>query len=108
MRDIQVFLGFANSRIAAPLTSMLKTLNTESAEPRKGVVRVGGGGKNRAEPVGKDESDGSNDGGHVAGGGHSGDFDMTFQVIRWHPRHCSPTRTINFDCATINNRYLLP
>ena len=41
------------SRIAAPLTSMLKTSSTESAEPRKGVVGVGGGGKNRAEPEGK-------------------------------------------------------
>ena len=49
VRDIQVFLGFANfyrrfiqgfSRIAAPLTSMLKT-----AEPRKGEDGVGGDSK---------------------------------------------------------------
>ena len=66
------------SRIAAPLTSMLKTSSTESAELRKGVVGVGGGGRNRAEPVGKYESDGSDDSGHVAGGGRSGDFDITF------------------------------
>ena len=46
------------SRITAPLTSMLKTLSTKSAEPRKGIVGVGGGGRNRAEPVGKYESDG--------------------------------------------------
>ena len=46
------------SRIAAPLTLMLKTSSTESAKPRKGVVGVGGGGRNRAEPVGKHEVDG--------------------------------------------------
>ena len=57
------------SRIAAPLTSMLKTSSTESAEPRKGVVGVGSGGRNRAEPVGKHEVDGVDDG----GGGHSSD-----------------------------------
>ena len=52
--DIQVFLGFANfyqrfiqgfSQIAALLISMLKTLSTESAKPRKGVVGVGGDSK---------------------------------------------------------------
>ena len=32
---------------------MLKTSNTESAEPRKRVVEVGGGGRNRAESDGK-------------------------------------------------------
>ena len=53
VRDIQVFLGFANfyrrfiqgfSQIAAPLTSMLKTSgNTEPlTRPGKGVVEVGG------------------------------------------------------------------
>ena len=52
---------------------MLKTSSTESAEPRKGVVGVGGGGRNRAEPVDKHEIDGSNDGGHVDGGSRSGD-----------------------------------
>ena len=71
MRDIEVFLRFANfyrrfiqkfSRIAALLTSMLKTSCTKSAEPKKGVIRVGGGGRNKAEPVGKYEFDG-NDGG---------------------------------------------
>ena len=82
---------------------MLKTSSTESAEPRKGVVGVGGSGRNRAEPVGKHESDGVDD-----GSGRSGDFDMTFQVTRWRPGHCSPARTIDFDCATINNQYLLP
>ena len=96
------------SQIAAPLTSMLKPSSTELAEPRKGVAGVSGGGRNIAEPVDKHESDGSDDDGHVAGGGRSGDFDMTFQVIRWRPGHYSPARTINFDCTTINNRYLLP
>ena len=41
---------------------MLKTSSTKSAEPRKGVVGAGGGGRNRAEPVGNhevDEVDGS-------------------------------------------------
>ena len=46
------------SRIAAPLTSILKTSSIESAEPRKSVVGVGGGGRNRAEPVGKYKVDG--------------------------------------------------
>ena len=82
---------------------MLETSSTESAEPRKGVVGVGGGGRNRAEPVGKYEVDGVDD-----GGGRSSDFDMTFRVIRWRPGHCSPARTIDFDFVTINNQYLLP
>ena len=52
---------------------MLKTLSTELVEPRKGVVGVGGGGRNRAEPVGKHEVDEvDND------GGRSGDFDKKF------------------------------
>ena len=52
---------------------MLKTSSTESAEPRKGVVGVGGGGRNRAEPVGKYEIDGVDD-----DGGCNGDFDRKF------------------------------
>ena len=48
---------------------MLKTSSTESAEPSKGVVRVGGSGRNRAEPVGKHELDGGNN----DNGGRSGD-----------------------------------
>ena len=77
VRDIQVFLRFANfyrqfiqrfSRIAAPLTSMLKTSSTESAKPREGRVKVGvndegelngrnevGGGEVEHEEVGDDE-----------------------------------------------------
>ena len=81
---------------------MLKTSSTKSVEPRKGVVGVGDGGRNRAEPVGKHEVDGN------GGVGCSGDFDMIFQVIRWPPGHCSTAKTIVFDCATINNLYLLP
>ena len=61
--------------MAAPLTSMLKTSSTESAEPRKGVVGVGDGGRNRAEPVGKHKLDGSDDGGHFDGGSCNGDSD---------------------------------
>ena len=66
VRDIQVFLGFANfyrrfiqgfSRIAAPLTSMLKTSSTESAEPRKGVVGVGGGSRAGRDRGGIDRSE---------------------------------------------------
>ena len=56
MRDIQVFIGFANfyrrfirgfSRIAAPLTSMLKTTGSSDLAPRElGADEVvGGGGK---------------------------------------------------------------
>ena len=63
------------SRIAALFTSMLKTSSTESAKPMKGVVGVGGGGRNRAELVGKHEFDGVDD-----GGGHSGDFDKKFHL----------------------------
>ena len=54
---------------------MLKISSTESAEPRKDVVGIGGGGRNRAEPVGKNKSDGSDDGGHVDGGSRNGDSD---------------------------------
>ena len=50
---------------------MLKTSSTESAEPRKGVVGVGGGGRNRAEPVSKHKVDGVD--GVDDGGGRSGD-----------------------------------
>ena len=104
MRDIQVFLRFANSRIAAPLTSMLKTSCTESAEPRKGLVGVGGSGRNRVELVGKHESDG------VEGGvGRSGDFNMAFQVIRWHSRHCSSKRMVAFDhVSEVDNEKPIP
>ena len=54
---------------------MLKTSSVDSTEPRKGVVGVGGDGKNRAEPVNKHEVDGSDDGGHVDGGSRNGDSD---------------------------------
>ena len=57
---------------------MLKTSSIKSAEPRKGEVGISGGGRNRAEPVGKYELDGvDND------GGRSGDFDKKF-----YPRLC--------------------
>ena len=52
---------------------MLKTSSTELAESRKGVVGVGGGGKNRAGPLCKHEVDGIDD-----GGGRNSDFDRKF------------------------------
>ena len=66
--------------------------STESTtQPRKGRVGVGGNG--------------SDDGSHIdGGGGYNSDFDVTFQVTRWCSGHCSPIRTIDFDCTTINNR----
>ena len=66
---------------------MLKTSSTESAEPRKGVARVGGGGRNRAEPLGKHEIDRVDD-----GGGRSGDFDRKF-----HPRLQYGSRATHLD-----------
>ena len=65
------------SRIATPLTSMLKTLSIKSAERRMDVVGVGGGSRNRAEPVGKHKVDGVD---RVDdGSGRSGDR-------KFHPR----------------------
>ena len=130
---------------------MLETSSTKSVEPRKGVVGVGSGGSNRAEPVGKHEvvlafrcspnfyqlsiqdfskittppisrliTSSSTDllasAAQIVveynrvddGGGCNSDFDMTFQVTRWRLRQYSPTRTIDFNCTTIDNRYLLP
>ena len=95
---------------------MLKTSSTESAEPRKGVVGVGGGGRNRAEPVGKHEVDRVDDGGGRRGDFDKrfhpklyGDFDVTFQVTRWHCGHCSSAKTIAFDCASeANHQELVP
>ena len=60
--DLPIFNGGSSkfSRIATPLTLMLKTSSIESAELRKRVVGVGGGGRNRAEPVGKHKVDGVN------------------------------------------------
>ena len=66
VRDIQVFLGFANfyrqfiqgfSRIAAPLTSMLKTLSTKSTELRKGIVGVDSGSRAGRDRGGIDGSE---------------------------------------------------
>ena len=82
------------SRIAALLTSMLKTSSTESAEPKKCIVGVSGSGSNRAEPIGKYESNGFD-----SDGSRSRDFNMTFQVIHWLSEHCSPVKTVDFDCT---------
>ena len=77
VRDIQVFLRFANfyrqfiqefSWIAATLTSMLKTSSTKSTETNKGVVGVGGGskaGRNRDRLVGSGMDNVEVDGGEV-------------------------------------------
>ena len=77
VQNIQVFLGFANfyrrfiqgfSQIVAPLTSMLNTLSTKSAEPKKGVIGVGGGsraGRNRGRFDGSGIDDVEVDGGEV-------------------------------------------
>ena len=32
--------------------------------------------------------------------GQSGDFDVTFQVTRWHSRHCSCKKTVAFNCVS--------
>ena len=71
---------------------MLKTSNTKSAEPRKDIVGVGGGGKNRAEPIGKHEIDKVDD-----GGGRSGDFDRKF-----HPSFDSRTTHLDAEDELIN------
>ena len=60
---------------------MLKTSSTESAEPRMGVVGVGSGGKNRAEPVDKHEGDGGDNGSHDDGGSCSNNFDKKFYLM---------------------------
>ena len=72
VRDIQVFLGFANfycrfiqgfSRIVISLTLILKTSDTKLAGPKKGVIEVGG--DSRARYNGSkidDEVDGEVDG----------------------------------------------
>ena len=74
--DLPNFTGGSSkfSRIVAPLTSMLKTSSIKSAEPKKGIVGVGDGGKNKTEPVGKHKVDGVDD-----SGGRSGDR-------KFHPR----------------------
>ena len=54
---------------------MLKILSIESTKPRKGVVGVGGGGRNGAELVGKHEVDDNE------GVGLNDDFIQSFIVI---------------------------
>ena len=71
---------------------MLKTLSTKSAELRRGVVEVGGGGRNRAEPVDKHEIDGVEN-----GDGCNGDFDRKF-----HPLYDSRTTHLDAQDKLIN------
>ena len=42
---------------------MLKTSSTKSVEPKKGIVIVGDGGRNKSQPIGKYEVDGDEVGG---------------------------------------------
>ena len=71
---------------------MLKTSSIKSAEPRKGEFGVGDGGRNRAEPVGKDEFDKVDD-----GGGRSGNFDRKF-----YPSYNSRTTRLDAQDKLIN------
>ena len=87
---------------------MLKTLSTESAEPRKRVVGVDGGGRNRAESVGKHEVDGDE------GVGCSSDLIQSFMVILTWPFK-SPAGALDIihlqeslNSLTEKNRYSLP
>ena len=75
---------------------MLKTSSTETAEPKKGVVGVGGGGRNKTESIGKHEADRVDNGGGCSGDFDRrfhlelyGDFDVTFQVTHWRSGHYS-------------------
>ena len=65
VRDIQVFLGFANfyrrfiqgfSRIAAPLTSMLKTIESTGSVASPKETKGGVGGNNVVDVVGGGEA----------------------------------------------------
>ena len=67
---------------------MLKTSSIKSAEPRQGVVGVGGGGRNRAEPIGKHKVDGVD--GVDDGGGRSDDR-------KFHPRLQYGSRATHLD-----------
>ena len=81
------FLGFANfyrqfiqgfSQIAAALTLMLKTLSTESAEPRKGGVKVSS--DSRAGRVGSEIDDGKKIDGSEVDDGEIGDNEVGKKV----------------------------
>ena len=74
VQDIQVFLGFANfyrrfiqgfSRIAAPLTSMLKTSGSTESSTRPGKGEVEVGGDSRAGHDGSERNGSKVDGGEV-------------------------------------------
>ena len=70
---------------------MLKTSSTESAKTRC-VVGVGGGSRNRVEPVGKHEIKEVGD-----SGGRSGDFDRKF-----YPSYDSRTTHLDAQNKLIN------
>ena len=60
---------------------MLKTSGSTESITRLGKRGVGVGSDGRVEHDGVDD-----------GGSRSGNFDVTFQVIRWHSGHCSFAR----------------
>ena len=53
---------------------MLKTSSTKSAEPKNSVVKIGIGGRNRAEPVGKHKLDGGDNNGGSCSGNSNGNL----------------------------------
>ena len=69
------------SKIAVPLTSMLRTSSLRDSSTSMTQIVV--------------EYDGVDN-----GGGRSGDFDVTFQVTRWRFGHCSSIRTVAFNCGS--------
>ena len=85
---------------------MLKTLGIKSAEPRKSVVKVDGGGRNRAEPIGKHKFDSnksiscSSDFDKRFHPKLHGDFKVTFRITCWRSGLCSSVMTIAFDYAS--------
>ena len=109
VRDIQVFLGFANfyrrfiqgfSRIAAPLTSMLKTSgSTEpSTRPGEGVVGVGGdsrAGRDRIDRSGMDDIE-------VDGG------EVEVDEVRKKARNFSKFKNLSKSKKTVRSDFLIP
>ena len=60
-------------KIAAPLTSMLKTSGSTESITKPGKGRVGVGGNSSDDGSDNSSDNGSDDGGHVDGGSHNGD-----------------------------------
>ena len=83
---------------------MLKTSNTDSAEPRKGIVEADDGSRNKAELVDKHGGDNGDNSGHDDGGSRSSNFDKKF-----HPILQYNSRTTHLDAQNklINKTYQL-